>query len=393
MLDKNKEIAEKGWQQMSELLDLEMPVKSDRKRRILPWLWMSGAAMFFLLLGFALFMRSSATRPEIQTSKAVAAIAANTSSDKVESAEKRSANEFSTPVLNQKPISAGPSLLLAENSSLVTAAETTPLIPSPQSVESEAVTPQEFDVPVTIKPVQPLAIKHPRKLILTESSIQPQTQPVQSGKWRWGWEGAFGRNILAGWNAAATGPIAERQFKKHWKFRAGLQIASENYPITGNSMGVEMLGTDNTGTSSLQSGEEDINIVAQSVEQGFLWTFQTDGIQLPLTLERKMGSRWAVETGLTPVYWWSIRNAFGQVFLDPAMTTITPATFTGAQLDRSVTASTINLDVRISAGLRYYVTPKWSVATHYQTSMVDIQNAPMVEARQKVLRVSAIRHF
>ncbi len=392
MLDKNKDIAEKGWQQMSELLDVEMPVKSERKRRVLPWLWMSGAAIGFLLLGFALFMRSPATKSEIQPPKAVAAIAANTSSDKVENAEKCSTNEFSTPVSNQTPISAGSSLILAEKNSLVPK-ETTPLIPSPQSEETEAVAPEELNLPALVKPAEPIVTKYPRQQLLPEPSIQLQTKPVQSGKWRWGWEGAFGRNIQAGWNAAATGPIAERQFKKRWKFRAGLQIASENYPITGNSMGVEMFGAGNTGTSSLHPGEEDINIVAQSVEQGFLWTFQTDGMQLPLTLERRMGSRWSVETGLTPVYWWRIRNAFGQVFLDPATTPITPATFTGAELDRSVTASTNSLDVRISAGLRYYLTPKWSVATHYQASMVDIQNTPTVEARQKVLRVSAIRHF
>ena len=393
MLDNNKHIIEEGWQRMSALLDTEMPVEDKRKRRGIFWMWLAASTFGIVLAGSAYFLlnpsepiRSEISTPELGKVAGKAPIAAKTDM-----------NETQTVVIApiKTVVAAQPTYFAPTETPVATNIfENLPASSVDDEVQPEMML-RNSASELALQPVLPLE-RNPVNILNPKiSAIQlPEVGQTKIKALKFGMEGALGFNpIVSGWNVASFGPIVELPLSPKWKLRAGLQVASENYPITSNATNRSLSLSSDPEATNFQNDGTALSVVARSVEFGYIWTFKTGGIQAPITVEHRLHSRWSAEAGVTPIYWWNVSNANGLVFSDPGPVLGAQNIFSMADLDQSVVSSINRFDCRISAGVRYRVNPKWSLGAHYQASLIDLQNAPLIVSKQNLLRLSSIYYL
>ena len=378
---------------MSALLDTEMPVEDNRKRRGIFWMWLAASTFGIVLAGSAYFLLNPA--------EPIVSKVSNSASEKAAVEVPIEANTGK----NEPPASA-----IVPKKTVINALPTFTTrteIPTATNISDDlqiSTTDKEAQIELmasntpaelSYQPVIPLNRNPVTMLNPKISEIQlPAIHQTKSKAFSFGLEGALGFNpTVSGWNVASFGPVAELPLAPKWKLRAGLQIATENYPITSNNMSRGLSLNSDPEATNFQDDGTALSVVARSVEFGYLWTFKTGGIQAPITVEHRVRSRWSAEAGITPIYWWNVSNAYGLVFSDPGPILGTQHIFSAADLDRSVVSSINRFECRVSAGLRYHVNPKWSFGAHYKASLTDLQPAPVIESKQKLLRLSAIYYL
>ncbi len=414
MQDKNLQaqqetLADMGWQRMAVLLDVEMPVSGGKRRRGALWMWCTltaGVAIVAASFFFRYQQRpgelqqplktpapsevpAMASIPEqypVESDPAIPQIAATPPAASMQASAVSSLRHV--PAGRYAPLFAGlPAVLghekdVLENSTTMNDAWLAPpaLLPA-----LDSRLPAHFSA--TPLPGLPLAAIDCR----TTTDLHWEKNPAKPlrKKVRWGAEAAVGVSPSAGVNTLAAGPVMEYKTGRRFALRGGLQVSTASYTLSSSGGGARSSNDPGPGVNFDNTA---IGVVASSVRDGYNWTFRANSLQVPLTASLAALPRLWIETGITPSYIWTTQNAS----VDAAFESVQPPVqnaFSTQDLGRAVSNSTERFELLLAAGVRYLVSPQFSVGLHYQVGLNDLQPLQTVQARQQNLRISGMMYF
>lgn len=250
--------------------------------------------------------------------------------------------------------------------------------------------------PSVFGPVTPMSVASANVPIRASTPALHLSPPAaaaarKSSRWRLGVEATAGVHAANGALAYGVGPIVEYRTASPVSLRGGLQVASVDYQFSTKSANSTHNDNDPIVTGGGPSRSSLMEVVAHSVQRGYTWSFTTYSLQLPLTIGYALRPRVMLEAGLSPALISTISRLEGEVAADALFNVPLP---TDADYYRNaVESSTERLDLLLSAGVRYQVTPHWAIGLQYQLGLNDLQPLTTIQARQQNMRLSGIYYF
>lgn len=357
-------LIDKGWNNMSAMLDDALPVRR-KKRPVL---------LFWLLLGSVLMAVGVYFMPDSTAAKPSSAPAVK----QIKPAE------TAQPV--QQPVPPGPIAgtkqpalkTLSTIAVAMPAQETSHPAPMPEIVVAEPLIFSPFRGMDTLAGIMPAPVQ-----ALTEvGMVTPTISSRKSSSWRLGIEMGAG---LQG-QLFVAGPIVTKNLTDKLSIRTGLQLASSNYDLGLQASYQERFDTPDMTTTA--SGNSSAEALARSIADGQQWTVQTTAFQVPLVLAGKLHARYSLEAGLVPVFIFSKQSRQNQAF-----SSLATSNFTQFDLNNTISATTRHVDLRLMTGIRYHLNPEWSLGIHYQHNVINLQRLDALQTRQGGLQLSALGYF
>jgi hypothetical protein len=355
-----------GWTKMSAMLDDAMPVRR-KKRPVLPFLLLLGVLLS--AAGFLLIPNNTGpTKPDTPVSTPKATVPSATPQAALPPAppiaeRQTNISSSATAAIPAEAAAAAPIVLMNE-------------------IQDEMPTDLTFFSPFRgMDTLARLDLK-PLDLANEEIILSGLANPRKSGSWRLGVEMAAGFSGQQ-W---AVGPVISRPVGEQFYFRTGLQLSSGNYNLVLQQSYQERFSTPDFSTGSMASSSAEA--LTQSIADGQVWAIQTTALQVPLLVGWKLNSRLSVETGLAPVFIFSKETVWGQYFM-----TNLAINFSLIDLSSTIIATTRHLDLRGFAGMRYALSPKWSLGMHFQHNLVNLQRLDALQTRQDRVQISAMCYF
>jgi hypothetical protein len=222
----------------------------------------------------------------------------------------------------------------------------------------------------------------PVKALAAVAMITPTISSRKSSAWRLGMEMGAG---LQG-QLFVAGPIVTKKLTDILSIRTGLQLASSSYRLGLQASYAERFSSPDLSTTA--SGNSSAEALARSIADGQEWTVRTTALQIPLVLAGKLNARLSLEAGLTPMFIFSKQSGQNQDF-----SSLATANFTQVDLNNTISASTRHIDLRLMTGIRYNLSPNWSLGVHYQHNVINLQRLDALQTRQGGLQLSALGYF
>jgi opacity protein-like surface antigen len=357
-------LIDKGWNNMSAMLDDALPVRR-KKRPVLP---------FLLLLAFGLTAAGVYFIPD----RPAANQPATPALQQLTPAEARPQAKQEVP---PGPVAAVKLPLEKASSNIavaIPALETSHPAPVSEIVVAEPLIFSPFRGMDTLAGISPA----PVQALTAVGMITPTISSRKSSSWRLGMEMGAG---LQG-QLFVAGPIVTKNLTDKLSIRTGLQLASSNYDLGLQASYLERFDTPDMTTAA--SGNSSAEALARSIADGQQWTVRTTAFQVPLVLAGKLHARFSLEAGLVPVFIFSKQSEQNQDFFGLAT-----ANFTQFDLNNTISASTRHIDLRLMTGIRYNLSPNWSLGVHYQHNVINLQRLDALQTRQDGLQLSVLGYF
>lgn len=406
-----EQLADLGWQRMASLLDAEMPFvpAKERRRRGVLWFWLLALVALLGAGAWAWQAQRKSSLPERPALSAPAPIMA-------ERDERNSGQQVAPPAnVEQAPGTAAPPAQKERDlSSMASGVKThhhlsTSFPPAVPQMTLAAQLPAEDNSPVAGRDIQPVPETPEPSFALSAAPALPplpvsaldvpRDEPVwtkasrgrNASGFRFGAEAVAGIGASSGLNSAAAGPVAEWRISPKFSLQTGLLAgtALHDLALAGGAM------RDASVDPATSGGLTPIQVVANTLSNGYNWTVRMNSLQLPVIAAYRLTPRLSVEAGLTPARAWiagndgvradaeSFDNAGGAPFFN----------YDRTRLESAVSSSAGQWELTASAGMQYRISPHFSLRLHYQHGINDLLDDQYLQVKQRNLRVSGLGYF